>query len=78
MYTAESTGASMERTKMPNVRNGSKWRFEPGLTLLRVRHSTTELPRSTCLKHNKVIDIRINSSTLIYTLNIVVEQSYIY
>ena len=30
---------------MPNLRNGSKGGFEPGLTLLRVRHSTTELPR---------------------------------
>ena len=32
---------------MPNLRNGSKGGFEPGLTRLRVRHSTTELPRST-------------------------------
>ena len=32
IYTAESTGASMERTKMPNLRNGSKGGFEPGLT----------------------------------------------
>ena len=31
-HTAESTGASMERTKMPNLRNGSKVGFEPGLT----------------------------------------------
>ena len=31
---------------MPNLRNGSKGGFEPGLTRLRVRHSTTELPRS--------------------------------
>ena len=46
IYTAESTGASMERTKMPNPRNGTKGGFEPGLTRLRVRHSTTELPRS--------------------------------
>ena len=30
--TAESTGASMERTKMYNLRNGSKGGFEPGLT----------------------------------------------
>ena len=36
----------MERTKMPNFRNGNKEGFEPGLTWLRVRHSTTELPRS--------------------------------
>ena len=36
----------MERTEMPNLRNGSKEGFEPGLTRLRVRHSTTELPRS--------------------------------
>ena len=29
IYTAESTGASMERTKMPNVRNGSKGDSNP-------------------------------------------------
>ena len=46
IYTAESTGAFMERTKMPNLRNGSKRGFEPGLTSLRVWRSTTELPRS--------------------------------
>ena len=27
---------------MPNLRNGSKGGFEPGLTRLRVRHSTAE------------------------------------
>ena len=32
---------------MPNLRNGSKGGFEPGLIRLRVRHSTAELPRST-------------------------------
>ena len=32
---------------MPNLRNGSKGGFEPVLTRLRVRQSTTELPRST-------------------------------
>ena len=35
---------------MPNLRNGSKGGFEPGLTRLRVRHSTAELPRSSCSK----------------------------
>ena len=34
---------SVKRTKMPNLRNGSKGGFEPGLTRLRVRHSTAEL-----------------------------------
>ena len=29
IYTAESTGASMERTKMPNLRNGSKGDSNP-------------------------------------------------
>ena len=48
IYTAESTGTTMERTKMANLRNGSKGGFEPGLTRLQVRHSTTELPRSMC------------------------------
>ena len=32
IHTAESTGALMERTKMPNLRNGTKGGFEPGLT----------------------------------------------
>ncbi len=32
IYTAESTGASMERTKIPTLRNGSKGGFEHGLT----------------------------------------------
>ena len=32
---------------MPNIRNGNKEGFEPGLTLLRVRNATTELPRYT-------------------------------
>ena len=48
MYTAESTGPSMDRTKMPHLRNVSKGGFEPGLSRLRVWHSTTELPRSMC------------------------------
>ena len=30
---------------MSNHRNGSKGGFEPGLTRLRVRHSTTALPQ---------------------------------
>ena len=30
IYTAESTGASVERMKMPNVRNGSKRDSNPG------------------------------------------------
>ena len=47
MYTAESTGASMERPKMPNLRSGSKGGFEPGLTWLRGQRSTAELPLST-------------------------------
>ena len=33
---------------MPNLRNGRKGGFEPGLTRLRVLRSTTELPRATC------------------------------
>ena len=47
IYTAESTGASLARTKIHNLRNGNKGEFDPGLTWLRVRHSTTVLPRST-------------------------------
>ena len=44
--------------KMPNLRNGSKGGFEPGLSRLRVRHSTTELLRSTAVRkcsHGKVV-----------------------
>ena len=37
----------MERTKMHNLLNGSKGGFEPGLSRLRVWHSTAERPRST-------------------------------
>ena len=40
-------GRQWRERKMPNLRNGSKWGFEPGLSRLRVRHSTTELRRST-------------------------------
>ena len=36
----------MEKTKMPNLRNGSQTGFERRLPWLRVRHSTAELPRS--------------------------------
>ena len=32
IYTDESTGASMERTKMPNLRNGSNGDSNTGLT----------------------------------------------
>ena len=39
----------MKRTKMHNLRNGTKGGFESWLTRLRVRHSTAELPRSTSL-----------------------------
>ena len=65
--TAESTGASMERTKMPNLRSGSKVGFEPGLTLLRVRHSTAELPPSKDLLQNSCQLIEKSmSSNLVY------------
>ena len=37
----------MERTKVCKLRNGNKEGFEPGFSRLRVRHSTTELPRFT-------------------------------
>ena len=46
---------------MPNLRNGVKGGFEPGLTRLRVRHSTTELPRSI----NKIIII-IGKATIYF------------
>ena len=37
----------MERTIMAKLRNGTNMGFKPGLPWLWVRHSTTELPRST-------------------------------
>ena len=40
---------------MPNLRNGSKGAFEPGLSRLRVRHSTTELLLSTCCQPRIVV-----------------------
>ena len=42
-------GRLWSERKRPNLRNGSKGGFEPGLSRLRVRHSTTELLRSTCV-----------------------------
>ena len=45
----------MERTKMSNLRNGSKGGFEPGLTWFRVRRSTAELPRSTSSITNQLL-----------------------
>ena len=50
IYSAESTGASMERTKMPNLRNGSNLTF-PSLCFSRLayavsrRHGGQPLPR---------------------------------
>ena len=43
---------------MPKLRNGSKVGFEPGLSRLRVRHSTTELPRSIFATENGEDDER--------------------
>ena len=43
---------------MPNLPNGSKGGFEPGLTWLRVRHSTTELPRSLSESGGLLIKVR--------------------
>ena len=57
----EWTGASMERTKMPNIRNGNKEGFEPRLTWLRVRHSTTELPLVT--EYTLQIAVSLNLAT---------------
>ena len=45
IYTAESTGASWREQKCPNIKTVAKEGFERGLSRLRVRHSTTELPR---------------------------------
>ena len=45
-------GRLWSERKMPNLRNGSKGGFEPGLSRLRVRHSTTELLRSMYISQN--------------------------
>ena len=58
IYTAESTGASMERRKMPNLPKGTKGGFEHGLTWLRIRHSTTELPRSTKITVKRIKNVK--------------------
>ena len=54
----------MERKKKPNLRNGTKAGFEPGLTRLRVRHSTTELPRSTNVDEGQFISRCKTSETV--------------
>ena len=48
IYTAEWTEASRREGKCPNFETVAKGWFEPGFSRLRVRHSTTELLRSTC------------------------------
>ena len=47
IYTAEWTGASWRERKCPILETVAKGEFEPGLSWLRVRHSTAELPHST-------------------------------
>ena len=50
---------------MPNLRNGTKGGFEQGLTLLRVWHSTTELPRAPhCTTERCRISISHNGGTI--------------
>ena len=44
---------------MTNLRNGSKGGFEPGLNGLRVRHSTTELPRSSGQGQKVLVNINV-------------------
>ena len=57
IYTAESTEASWRERKCPNFETAATGEFEPGLSRLRVRHSTTELPRSTwkVTEHHQVV-----------------------
>ena len=49
---------------MPNLRQCSKAGFEPGLTRLRVRHSTTELPRSTIVSDPAVVVMNMINVTV--------------
>ena len=55
-YTAESTRASMERTKMPNLRNGNKEGFKPGLTHF-IASPAFYHSRATALFRSLVVDI---------------------
>ena len=54
--------ASMDRTKMPNLRNCSKGGFEPmqAHLILRVRHFTAQSYRAPHNKSNKTVHGRIN------------------
>ena len=47
---------------MPNLQNGTKVGFEPELTRLRVRRSTTELRRSTSSTVSKSSQIKVTSA----------------
>ena len=53
IYTTKWTEASWRERKCPNFETVSKGGFEPRLSRLRVRRSTTELPCST--KHDSFI-----------------------
>ena len=50
---------------MPNLRNGTKGGFEPGLSRLRVRHSTTKLPRSTLIRRLSVVRVKTEVHVLL-------------
>ena len=45
---------------MPKIRNGSKVDSNPGHLRLRVRHSTTELPRSTKEEEIRTYDVALD------------------
>ena len=44
---------------MPNLPNGSKGGFEPGISRLRVRHSTTELSNCAPQYHDSKDKLRL-------------------
>ena len=67
IYTAESTGASMERTKMPNLRNGSKGDSNPGSLYC----ESGILPLTYCAPQLKLTNelVRYVTMNLKYTLS---------
>ena len=54
---------------MPNLQNGTKGGFEPGLTRLRVRHSTTELHKNMGESHHPIEIERVTFEDLGQRIN---------
>ena len=61
---------------MPNLRNGNKGGFEPGLTRLRVRHSTAELPRPMVLPKSCMYVYRYVCTDCVFVVDTWVELHF--